>query len=70
MRILLVTAHPDDECMFFTPTIVDFQKKGFKIDLLCLSTGNAEGKGEIRVKELLASARVLGIDRTFSVNDE
>lgn len=26
-RVLLVTSHPDDECMFFGPTILSLTKK-------------------------------------------
>lgn len=38
-RVLLITAHPDDECMFFGPTIMKLQQEGSQIFLLCLSTG-------------------------------
>lgn len=39
-RVLLVIAHPDDECMFFGPTILNFTKKNDAVVyLLCLSTG-------------------------------
>lgn len=39
-RVLFVTAHPDDECMFFGPTILKFtQKKDCSVYLLCLSDG-------------------------------
>jgi hypothetical protein len=38
-NILLVIAHPDDECMFFSPTILGLQKGSAKIHLLCLSIG-------------------------------
>ena len=37
-RILLVTAHPDDECMFFSPTLVHLSKTA-QVHLLCLSSG-------------------------------
>ncbi len=38
--VLLVIAHPDDECMFFTPTILMLQQVvDAEIHLLCLSTG-------------------------------
>jgi N-acetylglucosaminylphosphatidylinositol deacetylase len=40
--ILFVTAHPDDESMFFLPTILDLKYK-FKINLLCLSNGDFDG---------------------------
>lgn len=39
-RILIVTSHPDDECMFFGPTVVNLTRyKDKKIFLLCLSYG-------------------------------
>lgn len=38
-RALLVTAHPDDECMFFGPTLQWLQRNGVEIGVLCLSTG-------------------------------
>ena len=39
-RVLVITAHPDDECMFFGPVIKKLtQKKDCKVFLLCLSTG-------------------------------
>lgn len=38
--ILLVIAHPDDECMFFAPTILNLLKEGYTVYLLCLSAGN------------------------------
>lgn len=36
---LIVTAHPDDEAMFFGPTIQRLQREGTRIHVLCLSTG-------------------------------
>ena len=39
-RNLFVTAHPDDECMFFGPVIYSLtQRKDTQVYLLCLSTG-------------------------------
>lgn len=39
-RVLLVTAHPDDECMFFGPTLISLKKKkNCRIFVLCLSRG-------------------------------
>ena len=79
-RILLLTAHPDDEAMFFAPTILALsaQKAGVQeasgqtvlsqpdlanphLFSLCLSTGNADGLGSVRTKELSQSLDVLGI---------
>ena len=36
---LLITAHPDDECMFFAPTIIHLLANNQKLFLLCLSEG-------------------------------
>ena len=38
-KVLLVIAHPDDECMFFGPSVQHFQEAGFSVHLLSLSTG-------------------------------
>lgn len=39
-RVLIVTAHPDDECMFFGPTILSLAKRpNCTVYLLCLSNG-------------------------------
>lgn len=39
-RVLLVTAHPDDECMFFGPTLIALAKnKNCRVFVLCLSKG-------------------------------
>lgn len=40
-RVLLVTAHPDDECMFFGPVIQKLSKvEDIRLYLMCLSVGN------------------------------
>ncbi|KAJ6447911.1 putative deacetylase LmbE-like domain-containing protein [Mycena vitilis] len=71
-NILLLTAHPDDECMFFSPTIlalaaaqessVSSRAPVPSIYSLCLSVGNADGLGAIRKFELESSLDILGID--------
>eukprot|EP00811_Abedinium_folium_P004337 NODE_13994_length_1134_cov_9.966236.p1 GENE.NODE_13994_length_1134_cov_9.966236~~NODE_13994_length_1134_cov_9.966236.p1 ORF type:complete len:290 (+),score=65.32 NODE_13994_length_1134_cov_9.966236:129-998(+) len=60
-RALLVIAHPDDEAMFFGPTLLSLAADGYEVFLLCLSTGNAYGLGEVRREEILRSAAVFGI---------
>ncbi|KIK96636.1 hypothetical protein PAXRUDRAFT_825733 [Paxillus rubicundulus Ve08.2h10] len=64
-RILLLTAHPDDECFFFAPTILALGKDPTRPEIysLTLSTGNAEGLGETRKGELSRSLDLMGIDR-------
>lgn len=69
-RILLLTAHPDDECMFFAPTLLGLAKSVHRVSgpdrlleifSLCLSVGNADGLGTIRRDELGRSLDVLGV---------
>jgi hypothetical protein len=38
-RVLLITAHPDDECMFFGPVIYHACKESSSFSLLCLTKG-------------------------------
>ncbi|EGF98104.1 uncharacterized protein MELLADRAFT_118612 [Melampsora larici-populina 98AG31] len=59
---LIIVAHPDDECLFFGPTIISILKKTKTHGaLLVLSSGNHYGLGEIRRIELKASCTELGI---------
>ncbi|KAI8476247.1 MAG: N-acetylglucosaminylphosphatidylinositol de-N-acetylase family protein [Monoraphidium minutum] len=59
--VLLVTAHPDDEAMFFAPSLGHFVAHGSDIAVLCLSNGDAGGLGKVREKELYAACRVLQV---------
>ncbi|XP_030293263.1 N-acetylglucosaminyl-phosphatidylinositol de-N-acetylase isoform X1 [Sparus aurata] len=61
IRALIVTAHPDDECMFFAPTIIRLVELNASVHLLCLSEGNYYHQGAQRKQELLNSCAVLGI---------
>lgn len=39
-HVVILTAHPDDECMFFGPTITSLRTlTKTRISVLCLSTG-------------------------------
>ncbi|XP_020232964.1 N-acetylglucosaminyl-phosphatidylinositol de-N-acetylase [Cajanus cajan] len=60
-NVLLVIAHPDDESMFFTPTINFLTSKGHNVHILCLSIGDADGKGNIRKKELFQACVALKV---------
>lgn len=62
-RICLLIAHPDDEAMFFAPAVLALARpeSGNHLKILCLSSGNAEGLGETRKKELVKSALTLGL---------
>ncbi|XP_051258093.1 N-acetylglucosaminyl-phosphatidylinositol de-N-acetylase isoform X2 [Dicentrarchus labrax] len=61
VRALVVTAHPDDECMFFAPTVIRLVQLNASVHLLCLSEGNYYKQGAQRKQELLNSCAVLGI---------
>ncbi|KAM6372800.1 N-acetylglucosaminyl-phosphatidylinositol de-N-acetylase isoform 3-T4 [Pluvialis apricaria] len=61
VRALLVTAHPDDEAMFFAPTVLGLGRAGARPAVLCCSAGNYYNQGEIRKKELEQSCFLLGV---------
>lgn len=56
-----MTAHPDDEAMFFAPAILSLRKSDVVLSALCLSIGNADGLGMIRKKELYDSYQQMGL---------
>ena len=58
-NILFVTAHPDDECMFFTPTIYALKERS-NLYLLVLSNGGYDGLGKLREKEMEKAAKQMG----------
>lgn len=58
---LIVTAHPDDEVMFFSPTILGLIGAGWNVRGLCLSTGKFHSWTLVKAKALLC--RKLGRTR-------
>eukprot|EP00268_Persea_americana_P047072 TRINITY_DN4878_c0_g1_i4.p1 TRINITY_DN4878_c0_g1~~TRINITY_DN4878_c0_g1_i4.p1 ORF type:complete len:258 (-),score=18.64 TRINITY_DN4878_c0_g1_i4:418-1191(-) len=60
-NVLLVIAHPDDESMFFSPTILYLSSRGHNLHILCFSTGNADGKGNVRKAELYQACAILEV---------
>ena len=59
-KVMLVISHPDDEAMFFGPTLESLKKTTnviatTKVFCICLSNGNASGLGQTRAKELKKS---------------
>ncbi|KAI6178697.1 N-acetylglucosaminylphosphatidylinositol deacetylase [Aphelenchoides besseyi] len=64
-RCLLLIAHPDDECMFFGPTLLNLVRNRCELYVLCISTGNADGLGSKRTSELVAACKQLGIPSQF-----
>jgi N-acetylglucosaminylphosphatidylinositol deacetylase len=55
--VLLVIAHPDDESMFFGPLLGALRATSCETHVLCLSTGDADGLGVTRVRELRRCCR-------------
>ncbi|KAL5544248.1 hypothetical protein UlMin_008032 [Ulmus minor] len=60
-NVLLVVAHPDDESMFFSPTLSHLTSRGHNPHILCLSIGDADGKGDIRKEELYQACAILKV---------
>ena len=67
-KVCMVIAHPDDEAMFFVPTIKDLVSSGKTVSLICFSNGNYEGLGKEREKELKNSCDILGISSVKIIN--
>ncbi|KAJ4422474.1 N-acetylglucosaminyl-phosphatidylinositol de-N-acetylase [Gnomoniopsis sp. IMI 355080] len=68
-RICLLIAHPDDEAMFFAPTVLALTRPELQnhVKILCLSSGDAEGLGETRKEELTKSGLILGLRKAEDV---
>ncbi len=63
-NLVCVFAHPDDEAFSTGGSIAYFADKGAQITLVCITNGASFGKeklAEIRKRELLNSANILGI---------
>lgn len=60
-KVLFVFAHPDDETMFFAPAILTLRHQKIPIYFLCLSSGDHEGRGGERRRELIQLGKHLGI---------
>lgn len=73
--IVAIFAHPDDEAFGPSGTLAKFAKEGNDVYLLCATRGeggenhlhekNGKNINEIREKELLCSAKILGIKKVF-----
>ena len=75
MRILAVTAHPDDECFLFGGVLGAHAAAGGDAALLCLTDGQAgrtnglaeqDALGDVRREELRQAAAILGIPDLFT----
>lgn len=66
---ILVIAHPDDESMFFIPTIQALKHSGETLWLLCLTTGDYDGLGKQREKEMYQASKLLGFEKCIVQNN-
>jgi N-acetylglucosaminylphosphatidylinositol deacetylase len=74
---VLVIAHPDDESLFFMPWIMSTMQQTIATSckvavvwLLCLTTGNYDGLGTIRTRELNAVATtLLGLNKVIILDE-
>ena len=64
-KVLFIIAHPDDECMFFGPSLHQAigQIGPSNVYILCLTNGNYYGHGKVREKELFESCLLFGFQR-------
>jgi LmbE family N-acetylglucosaminyl deacetylase len=78
LRMLCVTAHPDDEAAAFGGSIRLYHERGVETSILCLTPGQAathrgHAKDDhelaaIRREEFAASCKILGVDRGIVLN--
>jgi len=67
---VLVTAHPDDESLFFLPTLTALRSTGATIWVLCLTTGDYDGLGACRSRELHhACLSILGLSKVILLDE-
>lgn len=58
-RALIYTAHPDDEAMFFSPTILALKQQGWDISGLCMSVGKSTPGIEGQADKLINAQAML-----------
>ncbi|KAG7195008.1 N-acetylglucosaminyl-phosphatidylinositol de-N-acetylase [Scheffersomyces spartinae] len=65
--VYYVMGHPDDETMFFSPSLIEVlrPKHNNSVKLICLLPGDyvSPSMGSLRKEELLSAARIYGIDK-------
>lgn len=59
MKRLLVVAHPDDETIFFAGLIQSL--KDLPWHIVCVTDGNADGRGKERAAEFKAATKLFGV---------
>ena len=70
VNVLAVGAHPDDIELGCSGTLLRHKKEGGKVYLLILTKGEASGNKEVREKECIKSANLMGADEIIFGNIE
>src|SRR5271169_6361671 len=78
LRLLCITAHPDDEAGAFGGTLALYAERGVEISVVCLTAGTAaknrgaartnEELAQLRTAELAASCKFLGVSHCEVLN--
>jgi LmbE family N-acetylglucosaminyl deacetylase len=78
LKLLCITAHPDDEAGAFGGTLLLYAERGVEIFVVCLTAGTAaknrgtartnEELARLRTAELAASCRLLGVSHCEVLN--
>lgn len=64
MKALIVVAHPDDETLFFAGLILQ-NRKSIDFSVICVTDGNAYGRGHQRKIEFQKACALLGVKSAF-----
>ncbi len=65
MNILAVGAHPDDIEVGCAGTLIKYAQRGHNIFLLLISKGEMGGEAEVRYKEQMKAAEIIGVRDVF-----
>jgi LmbE family N-acetylglucosaminyl deacetylase len=65
MNILAVGAHPDDIEVGCAGTLIKYAQRGHNIFLLLISKGEMGGEAELRYKEQMKAAEIIGVRDVF-----
>ena len=72
-NVALIIAHPDDEAIFFSPTILQLKNENrIRLHVICVTNGNFYGLGAVRSKELFRSCHEFGLEKeqVYLLNDD